>query len=148
MEKQQISATIQSIIKAAEELLPQYLQNEEDYSIAHGNVAICIIDNDGMIWGKLFGTNKVRSRESFRVAWTKASQVWITNLKTGEYERLVFTCQIDEDSYGITRPDLIGWEGGQPVTLKDGTKLSVGFSGMRGINDLEIVVKAIQKADL
>jgi glc operon protein GlcG len=40
---------------------------------------------------------------------------------------------------------LVGWLGGQPVTLRDGTKLSVGFSGFRGISDLEIVVKALEK---
>jgi glc operon protein GlcG len=82
------------------------------------------------------------------VAWTKASQVWITGLKTGEYEKLAFAGQINEDDYGIIRPDYIGWEGGQPLTLSDGTKLSVGFSGFRGVSDLEIVVKAIKKAKL
>jgi glc operon protein GlcG len=44
-------------------------------------------------------------------------------------------------------PDLIGWEGGQPLTLKDGRKLFVGFSGIRGIYDLEIMVKALEKVE-
>ena len=44
--------------------------------------------------------------------------------------------------------NMIGWEGGQPITLKDGTKLAAGFSGIRGFNDLEIVVKAVAKAEV
>jgi hypothetical protein len=35
--------------------------------------------------------NKIR--ESFRVAWTKASQVWITGMKTGEYEKKIFNSE-------------------------------------------------------
>lgn len=34
--------------------------------------------------------------------------------------------------------DLVGYEGGQPITLPDGTKLAVGFSGFRGTSDLEM----------
>jgi glc operon protein GlcG len=115
----------------------------EDSVKSNGNVAVCIIDEDGYIYGKMYGKDKIISRRIFKIAWTKASQVWITSMKTGEYEKLVFNNQIDESIYGIETPDLIGWQGGQPVTLKDGTKLSVGFSGFRGISDLNIVVKAL-----
>lgn len=51
--------------------------------------------------------------------------------------------EVDETVLGIDAPDLIGWPGGQPVKLKDGTMLSVGFSGFRGEIDLEIVIKAL-----
>jgi glc operon protein GlcG len=81
------------------------------------------------------------------VAWTKASQVWLTGVKTGEYERMVFNKEVDENANGIEAPDLIGWEGGQPLVLKDGTVLSVGFSGFRGTTDLEIMVKALAIAE-
>ncbi len=148
MEFNENSAKVQSIISAIEELLPQYVKEDEDYNKSQGNVAVCIIDKNGNEWGKIFGSNKIRSRESFRVAWIKASQVWITNMKTGEYEKLVFNNEIDDHTFGISKPDLIGWEGGQPVTLKDGTRLSIGFSGFRGVSDLEIVLKAIEKAKL
>jgi glc operon protein GlcG len=148
MGKTTVKQSIECIVSGMGELIPQYNSNPDDLSISNGNVAVCIIDEDGVVSGKLFGNNNIRSRESFRVAWTKASQVWITGYKTGEYETLVYSRQIDENAYGISRPDLIGWEGGQPVTLKDGTRLSIGFSGFRGTSDLEIVVKAIQKADL
>lgn len=134
---------IERIVYEIGKLIPEYTSIPDDFTISDGNPAICIIDENGEVSGKLFGGNKIRSRESFRVAWTKASQVWITGFKTGEYEKLVYSGQIDEDAYGIRRPDMIGWEGGQPVTLKDGTRLSIGFSGFRGTSDLEIVLKAI-----
>ena len=142
MQPQQLTDFIHALFLKIETLLPVYLQNKEDERIAHGNCAACIIDDQGMVYGRLYGTDKIRSREIFRIAWTKASQVWITGLKTGEYEKKFFNNEIAE--CGIEVPDLIGWEGGQPLTLKDGTKLSAGFSGIRGIYDLEIVVKALE----
>jgi glc operon protein GlcG len=140
--------SIERIVSEIGELIPEYTSNPDDLSISNGNVAVCIIDEEGVVSGKIFGSNKIRSRESFRVAWKKASQVWITGYKTGEYEMLVYSGQINENAYGISRPDMIGWEGGQPVILKDGTMLSIGFSGFRGRSDLEIVIKAIQSANL
>ena len=59
-------------------------------------------------------------------------------------KNLLSTNEIDERKFGIERPDYIGWQGGQPITLKDGTILSVGFSGFRGIVDLEIVIRALE----
>ena len=56
---------------------------------------------------------------------------------------MVFKKEVEENGNGIEAPDLIGWEGGQPLVLKDGTTLSVGFSGFRGVTDLEIMVKAL-----
>jgi len=139
---------IEKIIDSVEQLIPEYMANPADGNISNGNTAICIITEDGKLFGKMFGLDKNRIRQSFKIAWTKASQVWITGMKTGEYEKLVFNKQIDEHKYGISRPDLIGWEGGQPVTLKDGTKLNIGFSGFRGISDLTIVLKAIEALNI
>ena len=65
--------------------------------------------------------------------------------ETNDYERMVFTGQIDYHTFGISLPDLVGYEGGQPITLRDGTKLAVGFSGFRGGSDLEIVERAVEK---
>jgi glc operon protein GlcG len=56
---------------------------------------------------------------------------------------MVFNKQVGENANGIEAPDLIGWEGGQPLMMKDGTKLFVGFSGFRGTTDIEIMVKAL-----
>ena len=139
---------IDKIISAIEKLIPEYMKIPEDSIKTNGNVAVCIIDEDGHVYGKIFGKDKIISRRTFGIAWTKASQVWITSMKTGEYEKLVFNKEIDETIYGIPTPDLIGWQGGQPVTLKDGTKLSVGFSGFRGISDLSIVTDALKNINL
>lgn len=141
-----MDAIVNKMFAEIENLIPVYMQNPEDKSIANGNVAACIIDEDGMVYGKMFGTNKPRLRQSYKVAWTKASQVWLTGVKTGEYEKMVFNRLVEENGNGIEAPDLIGWQGGQPLTLPDGSKLSVGFSGFRGIIDLEIMVKALEKA--
>lgn len=136
---------IQDIIDKVGSLIPQFMSDPIDAGISGGNVAICIIEADGTVHGKLYGENKIRNREIFKVAWTKASQVWITGMKTGDFEKLVFNDQIDDRKYGILRPDFIGWEGGQPITLKDGTVLSIGFSGFRGTSDLGIIVQAINQ---
>jgi len=127
-------------------LIPEFSANPLD-AFANGNVAVCVIDEDGNMFGKIWGNDKLRGRNFFKNAWTKASQVWITGMKTGEYEKKLYNDEFDEEKYCISKPDLIGWEGGQPITLKDGTRLSVGFSGFRGINDLAIVTKAARMAD-
>jgi uncharacterized protein GlcG (DUF336 family) len=139
---------IEKLISAVEKLLPEYLANPADVKSNKGNTAICIIDEAGQVFGKLFGPDKITTRYIFKIAWTKASQVWITGINTGVYEKMVYNQQIDDHKFGIEKPDLIGWEGGQLITFKDGTRLSVGFSGMRGISDLEIINKAIALIDI
>ncbi|MDO8930506.1 MAG: heme-binding protein, partial [Bacteroidota bacterium] len=116
----------------------------EDYAKSKGVASVCIISEDGRIYGKVFGTDQLRGRDSFKIAWTKASQVWITGIKTNEYEKMIFSDQIDYHTFGISLPDLVGYEGGQPITLGDNTKLAVGFSGFRGTSDIEIVGKALE----
>jgi uncharacterized protein GlcG (DUF336 family) len=143
MDSQPIGKLAAEIISAVEKRLPEYIAVEEDRSRNDGNSALCIIDERGAVYGRMFGTDQIRQRHSFRIAWTKASQVWITGIKTGEYEKLVFTGRVDDKKYGIIRPDFIGWEGGQPVEMDGQTKLSIGFSGFRGTSDLEIVQKAM-----
>lgn len=143
----EIQSIVNSMFKAIEKMKPIYLQVPEDAGISNGNVAACIIDENGVVYGRMFGTNKSRLRQSYKVAWIKASQVWLTGVKTGEYERMVFNKEVEENGNGIDAPDLIGWVGGQPLTMKDGTKLSVGFSGFRGATDLEIMVKALDEAE-
>jgi uncharacterized protein GlcG (DUF336 family) len=131
------------VLDAIESLLPEFLRDPADFNNNQGNVAACVIDAAGGVHGRMFGSDPVRKRQSFRIAWTKASQVWITGMKTGEYEAAVFAGRVDDEKFGIIRPDFIGWEGGQPFTLADGTRLSVGVSGMRGVKDLEIATRAV-----
>ena len=132
--------------KMLDKLIPEFSENPLD-AFAKGNVAVCVIDEDGNMFGKIWGKDKLKGRNFFKNAWIKASQVWITGMKTGEYEKKLYNNEFNEEKYGISKPDLIGWEGGQPITLKDGTRLSVGFSGFREINDLAIVTKAALMAD-
>jgi uncharacterized protein GlcG (DUF336 family) len=139
---------VEKILARVDELVPEYLEIPEDKAISNGGASICIIDEDGRIYGKLYGEDKLRCRETFKIAWTKASQVWITGIETNEFERLVFNELIDYRQFGIKMPDMVGYKGGQPVTCSDGTKLSIGFSGFRGTSDLEIVIKAIEKAEI
>jgi glc operon protein GlcG len=146
MEDQKLNELVGKMFAGIQQLIPFYMQNQEDSNIANGNVAVCIIAENGVVYGKMFGSDKPRLRQSYKVAWTKASQVWLTGVKTGEYEKMVFTGLAEENSNGIEAPDLIGWQGGQPLTLPDGDKLAVGFSGFRGVIDLEIMVKALEKA--
>ncbi|HUI64463.1 MAG TPA: hypothetical protein VL126_06465 [Bacteroidota bacterium] len=137
-----VAAVVGELIAALDRLVPSYLSNPLDAS-SGGNVAVCVIDADGNMYGRIWGTDKIRGRNFSRLAWTKATQVWITGMKTGEFEKRLFNEEFDEERFGISKPDLIGWEGGQPITLPDGRALSVGFSGFRGINDLEIVARAV-----
>ena len=126
--------------------IPTLENSDADWSISAGNVAICIIDESGNIYGKIWGDNKIKGRRFYDVAYRKASQVWITGYRTGEYEKLVFTDQINPEDFGIELPDLMGWEGGQPIQLDLETRISCGFSGFQGINDLAIVKKAAIEA--
>lgn len=144
MEGKALAGTIAAVIDELAHLIPAYMAIEADRIKSDGNVSVCIIDTAGNIYGKMFGgTDKIKGRETYWIAWMKASQVWLTGIRTGEFEKLVFNNEIDEKQFGIRRPDYIGWEGGQPVTLADGTVLAVGFSGFSSSSDLEIVLKAV-----
>ncbi len=147
MENKNLAQKIGNIISKIESLIPVYMENTIDKTISEGNVAVCIMDEQGNVYGRLFGKDKIRSRRSYQVAWTKASQVWITGIATFAFEKQVFNGEIDDKKYGILKPDFVGWEGGQPIFLKDGTKLSIGFSGFRGFIDVEIVTKAVTLLD-
>jgi glc operon protein GlcG len=126
--------------------IPAYKSSEADWRISQGNVAVCIIDDAGNVYGKIWGDDKLKGRKFFDVAYRKASQVWITGYATNEYERLVFTDKINYKDFGIELPDLMGWQGGQPVQLDGETRISCGFSGFKGVNDLAIVKKAAEEA--
>ena len=145
MKKSEFLETIEKMYDSIEGQIPKYTANKEDSSISDGNVAICMIDNEGQVYGKMYGKDAVRRRAFYRIAWIKASQVWITREKTGKFEELVFAGKLDDKPFGIERPDFIGWEGRQLIKLGN-IDLAVGFSGFRGINDLEIVVNAAKEA--
>jgi glc operon protein GlcG len=126
--------------------IPTYKNSEADWKNCEGNVAVCIIDDNGNIYGKIWGNDKLRGRKYFDIAYRKASQVWITGYKTGEFERLVFSDKLNYRDFGIELPDLMGWEGGQPIQLDNETRICCGFSGFKGVNDIAIVRKAVEEA--
>jgi glc operon protein GlcG len=145
MDKTALLGTLERIFESIEKQIPVYMEMEEDRAIAQGNVAVCIIDEGGQVYGKMFGSDPIKQRAFFRIAWIKASQVWITKKPTGKFEELVFAGKLDDREFGIERPDFIGWEGGQPIALGS-IPLAVGFSGFRGVNDLQIVADAVKEA--
>jgi uncharacterized protein GlcG (DUF336 family) len=146
MTNEKLQQIITKMFESISAQIPGYKSSEADWNISAGNVAVCIIDDAGNIYGKIWGYDKVRGRKFYDVAYRKASQVWITGYKTGEYERLVFTDQLNYKDFGIELPDLMGWQGGQPIQLDTETRISCGFSGFKGINDLGIVKKAADEA--
>ncbi|MEP6583263.1 MAG: hypothetical protein ABJA90_03305 [Ginsengibacter sp.] len=146
MTNEKLQQIINKIFENIDGNISAYKTSASDWNISSGNVAVCIIDDSGNIYGKIWGGDKVRGRSFFDVAYRKASQVWITGYKTGEFERLVFTDKLNYKDFGIELPDLMGWQGGQPLQLDDETRISCGFSGFRGINDLAIVKSAAEQA--
>ena len=146
MDAPTLEKLINALFKALKPEIASYRNSPEDWNISEGNVAICIITEDGKIYGKVYGADRLRQRNFYRIAWQKASQVWITGHKTGDYEKIVFGGEMDPEDSPIELPDLIGWVGGQPLQIDVDTQLSVGFSGFRGFNDINIVQKALQKA--
>lgn len=138
-----IDTFVNRLFDEIETRIPDFRNSEPDWSISEGNVAICIITDTGKIYGKVYGTDKIKQRGFFKVAYQKASQVWITGYKTGEYENIVFGGDMNPEDSPIELPDLIGWVGGQPIRLDDETQLSIGFSGFRGFNDIAIVKDAV-----
>ena len=145
MNPNKLETTINSLFEALEEEISGFQNSPEDWDICEGNVAICIISENGQVYGKLFGTDKIKQREIFKIAWQKASQVWITGHNTGEYEKIVFGGTMDPEDAIIELPDLIGWVGGQHIQLDDESRIYVGFSGFRGFNDIGIVQTALKK---
>jgi len=136
---------INALFQELEKEVITFKNSPDDWNISLGNVAMCIITEDGKIYGKLFGSDKLKQRGFFNVAWRKASQVWITGHKTGDYEKIVFGGTMDPEDSPIELPDLIGWVGGQPIKVDEETTLAIGFSGFRGFNDIGIVERAVKK---
>ncbi len=136
---------INALYQELEQEVLSFKNSPEDWNISKGNVAMCIITDEGKVYGKLFGSDKLKQRGFYNIAWKKASQVWITGHKTGDYEKIVFGGTMDPEDSPIELPDLIGWVGGQPIQVDEETRLSIGFSGFRGFNDIGIVERAVKK---
>jgi glc operon protein GlcG len=146
MTSDNLKLAIQKMIDSMSAQVPTYKSSAPDWNNSEGNVAVCIIDDEGNVYGKIWGNDKLRGRKIYDIAYRKAVQVWITGYKTGEYEKLVFTEQLNYREFGIDLPDLMGWKGGQPIQLDADTRISCGFSGFKGVTDLAIVTTAAEEA--
>jgi len=56
----------------------------------------------------------------------------------------VYTDQISEKKFGLSRPDLIGWLGGVEGKTQQGDRLILAFSGVRGEHDVGILKQAAE----
>ena len=148
MTPEKVQERVNRMIAHMDAHINDYQSSPADWSISEGNVAVCILDESGNVWGKIWGKDKLRGRKCFDIAYRKASQVCITGYKTNEFERLVFTDQLNYRDFGIPLPELMGWEGGQPIVLDAETKISSGFRGFKGVTDLAIVKKAVEETGL
>ena len=145
MLSEQLQEVMTKIIEHISIQIPGYRIMPEDWDNCDGNVALCIIDDSGNVYGKIWGPDKLRGRKYFDVAYRKAAQAWITGYATNEYEKLVFTDQINYKDCGLELPELIGWKGGQPLALDKNTKIFCGFSGFRRTTDIFIVNNAVEE---
>ena len=139
----EITTTATQIIAEIERRIPACMQNPEDRDNSHGNVTLMIIAEGGQLFGRMFGDNNQRRRGTCRTAWHKSTQVWMTGLATGQFEKQVYGQGVDPGKFGLQHPDLIGWEGGLPVVAKDGTKFAIAMSGFTGVTDCNIIRQAV-----
>lgn len=140
----ELTATATHLIVEIEQLIPACMQNPEDRDNSHGNVSLLIIAEGGQMFGRMFGTDNRVRRGTSRIAWQKATQVWMTHQATGRFEQQVYgPGNVDPGQFGLQHPDLIGWEGGLPVVAEDGTKLAVAMSGFSGKTDCAIIRQAV-----
>ena len=143
MTSAEISVYAERLISEIAKLLPDCMQNAEDRDNSRGNVTLFIVADTGQFFGKMFGDDRVRQRGTCRIAWQKATQVWLTGMATGRYEEAVYAKRVDPSKYGINHPDFIGWDGGLPVALEGGTRLSVAMSGFTGDTDCSVIRRAV-----
>jgi len=132
---------------AIERHSPSFLAIPEDFDIARGNLVFVAIDDAGHVHGRFWGDDSVRQRGSALVAWSKVNQVKLTRTATGLYERLVYSGKKNWWEFGIPLPEFIGWEGGLPAILEDGTFVALAISGLRQDKDCELLARAVAETD-
>jgi len=140
----EITATATQLIAEIEQRIPACMLNPEDRDNSQGNVTLMIIAEGGQIFGRMFGAENRTRRGTCRIAWQKATQVWMTAQASGQFEKQVYgPGNVDPGKFGLQHPDLIGWEGGLPVMAQDGTRFAVAMSGFSGKTDCAIIRQAV-----
>lgn len=142
MENSGKPSVAEMLVDEVARLVPAFLEDPVDRKMSNGNAAVCVIDEKGRIGGRIFGSDKGRARWCFGIASRKVAQVFVTGYATGRFEELVYAKQLDDGPFGINRPDFIGWQGGVPLRLADGSLIAAAFSGFRGEKDVEIIERA------
>jgi glc operon protein GlcG len=132
----------EQLLEEVSKLFPEFLRDPIDAQMSGGNGAFAVIDEKGLVRGRIFGTDKAKGRWYFGIVNRKVIQVWSTGYATGRFEELVYGGQVDDSRFGINRPDFIGWFGGVPLLLTDGSLIAAAFSGFRGEKDVEIIERA------
>jgi uncharacterized protein GlcG (DUF336 family) len=130
------------LVEEVARLFPEFLKDPADWEMSKGNAAVAVIDASGVVHGRIFGDDKAKGRWCFGIVNRKVIQVWSTGYATGRFEELVYAGKLDDQPFGINRPDFIGWEGGVPLLRQDGVMVAAAFSGFRGSKDVEIVERA------
>lgn len=141
-------SSAEKLIEHVALLYPEYKEDPLDIQWHHGNAAAVALEPDGALRGHVFGADKELGQKCLQVAMRKLLQVWRTGYHTGRFEELVYAGKLDEGSFGVQRPDLIGWEGGVPLLAPDGRLIAAAFSGFRGIKDVEILERAASAVGL
>jgi uncharacterized protein GlcG (DUF336 family) len=137
------AAIAEQLVQEIIALQPTILTDAVEHNHSGGGNAACLlIDPVGGVHGRIFGDDKTRGRNCLAIATKKALQVWATGVATGRFEELVYSKQLSEGSFGLSRPELIGWLGGVPLTFADGSLLAAAFSGYRGETDVDVIVRA------
>lgn len=144
MDREKIGEIVQRLFVALEKRIPGFLEEPDDMAISQGNAVMLVIDGNGDVHGKYVGPDPVKQVELGQVAWKKAVQVRLTRVSTGRYEELAYSRRLHWWKYGIPLPEFVGWDGGIPGVLSDGTPLAIAFSGFRGEKDVEILRRAMQ----
>lgn len=143
MDAARFHSILSSLAVAIERHMPTYLADPEDLAIAQGNLVFVAVDDAGHVFGRYWGTDPVRQRGSANVAWSKVNQVKLTRTATGAYERQVWAGRKNWWEFGIPLPEFIGWEGGLPATLEDGTFVALALSGLRQDKDCALLATAV-----
>jgi glc operon protein GlcG len=138
----------QRLIEEVIRLYPEYILDPLDVQWNHGNAAVVALEPDGAFCGHVFGDSKETGQRCYQIATRKVLQVWRTGYHTGRFEALVYAGKLDENQFGVQRPDLIGWEGGVPLRRPDGRWIASAFSGFRGTKDVEILERAAASVGL
>lgn len=147
MDTDRFQTILSSLAAAIERHIPGFLADPEDLAIAQGNLVFVALDEAGNAFGRYWGSDPVRQRGSANVAWAKANQVKLTRTATGTYERDVWAGRKNWWEFGIPLPELIGWEGGLPARLEDGTFVALALSGLRQDKDCALLARAVAETE-